>query len=41
MKEEICTDCKEAKPDLNDGQCRACSLKEIKKWMKEITKEKK
>lgn len=36
MKLETCKDCGEEKPDLNDGQCRGCSLAEIKRWMKEI-----
>jgi hypothetical protein len=36
LKEKIqpCSDCGEPKPDLNEGQCRNCSIKEIKEWMK-------
>lgn len=33
-----CSDChKEFDPlELNDGQCRCCSIKEIKRWMVQI-----
>lgn len=36
-----CTDCKKDynSKDLNHGQCRGCSIKEIAIWMREIEKE--
>jgi len=35
-----CKDCNKDFPevDLNDGQCRSCSIQENKRWMDELEK---